>query len=225
LKARARPGAVSTVALPFERCVFVNCPFDDDFLPILHAMLFAIHDCGFVARIAVEDAGTNETRLDKIVRLIEASKYSIHDISRVELTRSGALPRFNMAFECGLALGAIRFGRARGGDFLLMSGEAHQDQKTLSDLAGQDSGVHGNDPERAVAAVRAFLSAKDPLNRTRGPDAIWKRYERFGTALPRLAKRFELRLEEVLGFDFLRDYLRITADWIKAEAVKVGRRR
>jgi hypothetical protein len=41
----------------------------------------------------------NETRLDKIVRFIKASKYSIHDICRVELTRTGALPRFNMAFE------------------------------------------------------------------------------------------------------------------------------
>ena len=45
-------------------------PGDDDFLPILHAILFAIHDCGFVARIAVEDIGSNETRLDKIARII-----------------------------------------------------------------------------------------------------------------------------------------------------------
>jgi hypothetical protein len=129
-----------------------------------------------------------------------------------------------MAFECGLALGAIRFGSSREGDFLLMSGQARQDKTTLSDLAGQDSAAHENNPKRAVAAFRAFLSAKDPHRRTRGPAAIWKRYQRFGTALPRLARRFELGHDEILGLDFLRDYLRIAVDWLTADAVKASRR-
>ena len=79
----------------FDDCVFVNCPFDSDFLPILHAILFSIHDCGFIARIAVEDTGSNETRLDKIARIIRESRFSIHDISRVEITTSSPLPRFS----------------------------------------------------------------------------------------------------------------------------------
>jgi hypothetical protein len=146
LSETAAVAAVATLELPFERCVFVNCPFDDDFLPIQQAILFTIHDCGFIARTAVEDTGSNETRLDKIARIIRESRYSIHDISRVETTPDSPLPRFNMAFECGLAMGAIRYGAMPGRDFLFMSSEPHQDKLTLSDLAGQDPKAHRNDP-------------------------------------------------------------------------------
>ena len=41
--------------------------------------------------------------------LISASPRSIHDLSRVELGEN-ELPRFNMPFELGMALGAKRFG-------------------------------------------------------------------------------------------------------------------
>lgn len=214
----------ATLELPFERCIFVNSPFDNDFLPILQAILFAIHDCGFIARIAVEDTGSNETRLDKIARIIRESRYSIHDISRVEITPASPLPRFNMAFECGLALGAIRYGAMPGRDFLFMSSEPHQDKLTLSDLAGQDSKAHKNDPKTAVGAIRSFLSAKNTKARTRGPAAIWNRYQRFHSNLPHLAARLELTMAEVLGFEFLRDFLQITALWIEADARKTAKR-
>jgi hypothetical protein len=161
--------------------------------------------------------GTRETRLDKIARLIKGSKYSIHDISRVEITAASPLPRFNMAFECGLALGAMLFGSQRGGDFLLLTAVAHQDKITLSDLAGQDSKIHNNEPKAAIAAVRTFLDAKTE-GPTRGSQAMWRRYERFTQALPKLARRFELELQEVLGFAFLRDYLRVAGDWIAEDA-------
>ena len=213
-----------TLDLPFERCVFVNCPFDSDFLPILHAILFAIHDCGFIARIAVEDIGSNETRLDKITRIIRESRFSIHDISRVEISAVSPLPRFNMAFECGLALGAIRYGSTAGRDFLFMSGEPYQDKLTLSDLAGQDPKAHLNDPRIAVGAIRSFLAAKNGAAKTRGAVAIWDRYERFQGDLPRLASKLELTMAEVLGFDFLRDFLQTGALWIKADALKRGKR-
>ena len=94
-----------TPAVPFDRGVFVNCPFDDDFLPILHAILFAIHDCGFVARIAVEDIGSNETRLDKIARIIRESRYSIHDISRVEITPTGPAATVQHGLRVRLGVG------------------------------------------------------------------------------------------------------------------------
>ena len=64
----------------YEDSVFVNCPFDDGYLPLLHAMLFAIHDCGFIARLAVEDTGGSEMRIDKITRVIRESRYSIHGL-------------------------------------------------------------------------------------------------------------------------------------------------
>lgn len=225
MNAAAAAGTAPSLALPFERCVFVNCPFDSDFLPILHAILFTIHDCGFIARIAVEDTGSNEPRLDKIIRIIRESRYSIHDISRVEITAASPLPRFNMAFECGLALGAIRYGSTPGRDFLFMSGEPHQDKLTLSDLAGQEPKAHKNDPKTAIGAIRSFLSAKNKGAKTRGAEAIWGRYQRFTADLPRLAKRLELTMAEVQGFDFLHDFLHIAAPWIEADALKIGKRK
>jgi len=199
---------------PFERCVFVNVPFDSEYLPILHAVLFTIQDCGFIARIAVEDTGSNETRLDKIGRIILESRLSIHDISRVK-SISNPLPRFNMPFECGLAMGAIRFGQAaQNRDFLLLVGEPFQDKRTLSDLAGQDSKAHQNDPKLAVNAVRAFLSAKkNSADRTRGAEAIWKRYLLFKTQLPRLVEEIELTVNEIDSFDYLPDWINIVALW------------
>jgi len=204
---------------PFERCVFVNCPFDDEFLPLLHAMLFAIHDCGFVARLAVEDTGSSEMRIDKIVRIIRESCYSIHDISRVEGSGPSNLPRFNMPFEAGLAMGATRFeprvARSPRRDFLLLDAEPFRDKQTLSDLAGQEPRVHGNDPEKAIAAVRRFLAAKASPRRTRGADAIWRRYLCFSEALPKLSAACDISHEEVVSFDYLADWGATMAAWMR----------
>lgn len=211
---------MTLVRPPFERCVFVNCPFDAEYLPLLHAMLFAIHDCGFVARTAVEDTGSNEMRIEKIVRIISESCYSIHDISRVEVSKGKPkLPRFNMPFECGLAMGAIRFGVPRAGaparDFLLMAAVPFQDKVTLSDLAGQDPKTHDKDPDKVISAVRAFLSAKVRApERTRGAEAIRQRYLRFRARLPALARKLEISEAEIETFDYLPDWLRIMSGWM-----------
>lgn len=34
--------------------VFINCPFDDEYQPLFRALVFAVQDCGFVARSALE---------------------------------------------------------------------------------------------------------------------------------------------------------------------------
>ncbi len=62
--------------------MFVNCPFDGACKPLLDAILFAIHDCGFIARTALEVTGSAETRLDKIIRIIRESRWSLHDIAK-----------------------------------------------------------------------------------------------------------------------------------------------
>lgn len=199
---------------PFNECVFVNCPFDDEFLPLLHAMLFAIIDCGYIPRHAMEDAGAAELRLDKIVRLIRASRLSIHDISRTQLS-AGRYPRFNMPFEAGLALGAIRFDRALRRDMLILDAEPYRDKITLSDLAGQDPRAHLNDPFQVVSAVRSFLARKNPREvRTRGAQAIWDRYQAFLRQLPKLARRLELTEQEVKSFAYLDEWQYGMSRWL-----------
>ena len=77
---------------------------------ILDALVFAVHDCGYVARSAQELRDTGEVRIDKILRLIEASKFGIHDISRTDLDPRTRFPRFNMPLELGIFLGARAYG-------------------------------------------------------------------------------------------------------------------
>ena len=84
--------------------VFINCPFDQQYQPLLRAILFAVHDCGFRARSALEVEDSGEVRVQRILRIIGDSPYGIHDISRVDT------PRFNMPLELGLFLGAKSFG-------------------------------------------------------------------------------------------------------------------
>jgi hypothetical protein len=205
----------------FDDSVFVNCPFDDTYKPLLDAQLFCIHDCGFFARTALEVSGSGETRLDKIVRIIRESRYSVHDISRVEISAASPLPRFNMPFECGLAFGSFFFeAGAKPGlrDLLLLAAENFQDKLTLSDLAGQDAAYHGNQPELVIKAVRKFLASKSrgllPTGSTiRGHEAIAARFERFKLDLPAMAASTAISVRELGTLDYVAEWLVLATEW------------
>ena len=94
----------------FSRNVFVNCPFDSEYLPLLRPLLFTIIYVGFIPRIASERADSGEKRVDKICELIRACQYSIHDLSRLRASEIGEFSRMNMPFELGIEYGSRRFG-------------------------------------------------------------------------------------------------------------------
>jgi len=73
------------VTPPFARSVFLNHSFDATYKPIANGIVFAVYDCGFVARSALDESDAGEVRVAKIQRIIETSRFAIHDISRVEL--------------------------------------------------------------------------------------------------------------------------------------------
>ena len=54
------------MALSYQRSVFINCPFDDDYAPILRAIIFAVVDCGFAPRCALEALDASQIRIQKI---------------------------------------------------------------------------------------------------------------------------------------------------------------
>lgn len=89
--------------------IFINCPFDAEYMPLLQAIVFGIYRCGFYPVCALEEDDGTDSRLDKIERCIESCRYGIHDISRTE-TNTNKYPRFNMPFEIGLFFGAKRYG-------------------------------------------------------------------------------------------------------------------
>ena len=75
--------------------VFINCPFDAAYKPLFNAMMFTVHDCGFIARCALEEEDASQVRIDKTYTIIADCRYGIHDISRTELDENSGFPRFN----------------------------------------------------------------------------------------------------------------------------------
>ena len=204
---------------PYARQVFVNCPYDDAYLPLLRILVFAIHASGFRARLAVEETNSAKPRLERIVELIRQCKLGIHDLSRVQTHDVSDLPRFNMPFECGVFVGAQMFGEAkhRSKAFLLLEAEPHRAQKTLSDAAGLDPRVHGNSPENLVACVRDFLADHiDP--RPLGAAHLFAMYGEFDTAYPALAHRFGHEPERLRALETFADWRWIAATWLAERA-------
>ncbi|MFS2149497.1 hypothetical protein [Rhizobium sp. Rhizsp42] len=99
---------------PFDKSIFVNCPFDEDYEPILQAVMFCMVYLGFTPRLATERNDGAENRLMKILGLIEGSKYSVHDLSRSQAKIVGEHYRLNMPFELGIDYGCRQyFGQGR----------------------------------------------------------------------------------------------------------------
>jgi hypothetical protein len=73
-----------------EDFVFLNVPYDSIFAAPFLAYICGICAFGLIPRATLELQGGTR-RLDRIVSLIESCRYSIHDMSRVELTST--MPR------------------------------------------------------------------------------------------------------------------------------------
>lgn len=173
----------------YQQGVFINCPFDARYQPLFHAIVFAVQDCGFLARTALEVNDGGEVRIGKIKRIIRECRYGIHDISRVQLDPASGLPRFNVPLELGLFLGAQEYGarEQRAKCSLILDTEPYRYQTFCSDIAGQDIRAHRDDPCEAVAAVRALLAtALDGAARIPGTSAILSRFVAFQAQLPEL---------------------------------------
>ncbi|WP_245433515.1 hypothetical protein [Methylocystis hirsuta] len=165
---------------PFERSVFVNCPFDEAFAPLLQAIAFCVTDLGYYPRLAPENADNAANRLDRILKLIRGSKYGIHDLSRCKSAVVGEYARLNMPFELGLDHGCSQFG---GGQMsrktiLILEETLYDYQKGLSDISGWDIHAHEADYIKVVRIVSSWLirqAGADPI----GPAKIQGDYLTF----------------------------------------------
>ena len=200
---------------PYNDNVFLNCPFDLAYKQLFDAMVFAVHDCGFIARCALEEEDASQVRIDKIYNIIADCRYGIHDISRTELDETSGLPRFNMPLELGVFLGAKQFGKneQKRGNCLILDKEQYRYQKFISDIAGQDVPAHNNDPEKMVKAVRDWLLTASDRKTIPSGSIIWKRYQKFRQELPQIAQAFQLEVEELI----FNDYTFVLAEWLKTQ--------
>lgn len=164
----------------YNESVFINCPFDDDFAPLLEAMLFCVVRGGLIPRLASERLEAGENRLDKIFGIIEDCKYSIHDLSRAVSETEGETFRMNMPFELGLDMGWRRAPDPASSDkkFLIFEKNSYELKRSLSDINGVDVAVHSNDFQKVIRGVRDFLKVEAGCNLP-GPAALVDQYSIF----------------------------------------------
>lgn len=143
----------------FDKNVFINCPFDTAYDKLLQPLLFTILYFGYIPKIATERSDAGEQRINKICELIESSKYSIHDLSRIKSSKKNEFSRHNMPFELGIDYGSRQFAQNHFSEkkFLVIAKERFDYAKALSDLAGVDIKTHNDDVEDLIRAVRNWF--------------------------------------------------------------------
>ena len=202
---------------PASKAVFINCPFDEGFKPILRAMVFAIISSGYHPRCALDATDGAEIRVGKIATMIGECDWGIHDLSRVEVD-AGGIPRFNMPMEFGLHLGArlLGEGRHRRKRALILDAERHRYDAALSDISGQDIDSHANEPDQAIRCVRNWLSEHRPRNAPPlpGAAAMQADYRLFQAEIGALLAPRRLDPHDLTHSDFLF----AVRDWIAARA-------
>ncbi len=206
-------------ATDYATNVFFNCPFDDGYEELRDAMVFAIYDCGFIPRCALEEDNGGDVRFEKIKKIIEDSKFGIHDISRTELDQideNTALPRFNMPLELGVFIGAKRFGdsRQKRKNLLILDRDPYRYHIFISDISGHDIRSHGDDLEKLISKVRDWLTTASRRKTIPGGQKILERYRAFRKELPVLAAALDLEMGEIT----YNDYSNIVSEWLKEKS-------
>jgi hypothetical protein len=175
-------------ALPhpsFSSSVFVNCPFDEKYKSLLRPLLFTLIYLGQKPRIASERLDSAENRVDKICELIHASKFSIHDLSRLKSSQKEEFYRLNMPFELGIDYGARRYGSHELSKkrCLILEKNSYEYKIALSDLSGVDIKSHSNQPDEIVRVVRDWFYETAGLTDSDYPKVIWNKFNDFQTYL------------------------------------------
>ncbi|MGG5485987.1 hypothetical protein [Gaetbulibacter sp. PBL-D1] len=199
--------------MAFEQNVFINCPFDNDFKPLLKALVFELIYLGFSPKLS-QTLSSSAIRVNQIKNLIKTCKFGIHDLSRSKAMAVGELPRFNMPYELGLDIGALEYGsrKLKTKRILILETERFHYQKVISDIAGQDIENHNDDPKTLITKVRNWFSANFTEETIVGQSVIWIAYNQFIDDLnTNLSATYtEDEIEEMpIG-----DFIKFANDWI-----------
>lgn len=187
----------------YNRNVFINCPFDETYMPLFDAALFSVYECGFQPRCALEIDDSGQTRIQKISDIIKECRIGIHDISKTELDTVNNLPRFNMPLELGLFLGAMKFGSKlqKSKITIIFDKEQYRYQKFISDISGQDIKEHRLDVIVFIKLIRNALNAQKINPPIVGADSIIKNYQSFQAMLPMIREQLSLTTQDITYTD------------------------
>ena len=146
--------------------VFLNVPFDKEFEPLYLAFIAGLVGLGLNPRTVLQVPTTND-RIRRIWSLMRECRYSIHDLSRVQLSRTGQqVPRFNMPFETGMA---VALAQTSGHQWRVFEQRPYRLQQSLSDLNGFEPFIHGGTArgviDRLLDAFRGKNFDRDEIRR------------------------------------------------------------
>jgi len=204
----------------FETNVFINCPFDKEYKPILKAIIFCLIYFDYNPLLS-ETINSAESRINSIQYLINNAKYSIHDLSRMKAKRKNELARFNMPFELGMDIGCKRFGSdLHNSKFLLiLDQERYRYQQSISDLAGNDIAIHNNEPEKAIRQIRNWLRKLNGTQIDTSANKIWLLYNEF------IGDFYQITVEDNLIEDDIdempwNEYCEYIRNWITGKRIQ-----
>ncbi len=192
-----------------EKNVFINCPFDNEYFILLKPLLFTIVYVDLNPQIC-ETSDSGENRLQKINNLMSISKFSIHDLSRVEKIKGKRYPRFNMPFECGIDFG-LKMSLFPEKKFLILEKEQYRYKEIISDISGNDIGSHKEDPEQLIKVIRDWfrkLNIKVP-----GYKSIWYSYNEFNEDFIRILKNNDNNPNNIHELPFV-EIIEIITSWV-----------
>ena len=145
-----------------SKAVFLNIPYDEEFRSLYVAYIVGLCHLGFVPHIASEIPG-GARRLERILDLIKRCRYSVHDLSRVEVrVAPDATPRFNMPLELGMTITWADLHPTRHTWFVCET-ERYRLQRSVSDLNGTVAYIHDGNPEGVLRELcNAFRRDRTP---------------------------------------------------------------
>lgn len=145
--------------------VLLNIPYDIAFENLYLAYIVGLTQLGLSINAAL--AAPNQGRLGTIIQLIDRSDFSIHDPSRVEVSRG--VSRFNMPVALGLALyrSHITNGQHR---VFIFERKRYRAQRSTSDVNGIDPQIHNGTVKGLMSGLRNIL--RQPKDVTTVPEML-----------------------------------------------------
>lgn len=142
-----------------SQSVFINAPYDAKFEDLFLALVVGLRGYGLIPRATI-DLPSYGHRIDRILELLNACDFSIHDLSRVALTEGdNPVPKFNMPFELGLA---YHHSLKSSHQILIFARNHQQFEASLGDLKGIDIYEHHDDIKALFSCLaQAFVKEEN----------------------------------------------------------------
>jgi hypothetical protein len=168
-----------------DNLVFLNVPYDRKFKNLYIAYIVGLTELGLKPTATLAIPG-GEARLDRIFELIQTCRYSVHDLSRVQLSRTiPVTPRFNMPFELGMAVAWAKLHPERH-TYIVSESMHRRAQKSLSDMAGTDFNIHGGTPS---GVMRELCNAFVRQRQRPSVPQMMRRYEAVSGLVPQMMRQ------------------------------------